>query len=68
MISKPKPNRHNGRAQVSQDRKKPASLEELKAIPKSAYGKFFEDWKNRWHICIVSEGDYFEGDNINIDK
>jgi len=45
-----------------------ASLEELKAIPKSAYGKCFEDWKNRWHKCIVSKGDYFEGDNINIDK
>jgi len=47
---------------------KTASLEELKAIPKSAYGKCFEDWKNRWHKRIVSEGDYFEGDNINIDK
>lgn len=47
---------------------KTASLEELKAIPKSAYEKCFDDWKNRWHKCIVSEGDYFEGDNINIDK
>ncbi|XP_029160318.1 protein GVQW3-like [Nylanderia fulva] len=43
---------------------KAASLEELKAIPKSAFQKCFDDWKKRWHKCIVSEGDYFEGDNI----
>ncbi|UYV61312.1 hypothetical protein LAZ67_1004317 [Cordylochernes scorpioides] len=24
----------------------------------------FEDWKNRWHKCIISHGDYFEGDKI----
>ncbi|EFN69735.1 hypothetical protein EAG_10056, partial [Camponotus floridanus] len=23
--------------------------------------KCFEDWKKRWHKCIISEGDYFEG-------
>ena len=45
-----------------------ASLEELKAIPKSAYEKFFEDWKKRWHKCIISKGDYFEGDKIDIDE
>nr|APL98288.1 putative DD34D transposase [Bactrocera tryoni] len=44
------------------------SLKELKAIPKSAYEKCFEDWKNRWHKCITSGGDYFEGDKINIDE
>ena len=47
---------------------KTASLEELKAIPKSAYQKCFEDWKKRWHKCIISEGGYFQGDNINIDE
>ncbi|KYN39235.1 hypothetical protein ALC56_06368 [Trachymyrmex septentrionalis] len=45
-----------------------ASLEELKAIPKSAFQKCFDDWKKRWHKCIVSEGDYFEGDNIILDE
>ena len=39
-------------------------LRELKDIPKSVYQKCFEDWKKRWHKCIISEGDYFEGDNI----
>lgn len=47
---------------------KTASLEELKAISKSDYEKCFEDWKKRRHKCIVSEGDYFEGDNININE
>lgn len=47
---------------------KTASLEELKAIPKSAYQKCFEDWKKRWHKCIISEGDYFERDKIDIDE
>lgn len=23
-------------------------------------------WKNRWHKCILSHGDYFERDKINI--
>ncbi|KYN16157.1 hypothetical protein ALC57_11589 [Trachymyrmex cornetzi] len=47
---------------------KAASLEELKAIPKSAFQKCFDDWKKRWHKCIVSERDYFEGDNIILDE
>jgi histone-lysine N-methyltransferase SETMAR len=47
---------------------KAASLEELRAIPKSAFQKCFDDWKKRWHKCIVSEGDYFEGDNIILDE
>ena len=47
---------------------KTALLDELKTIPKSAYQKCFEDWKKRWHKCIIFEGDYFEGDNIDIDE
>jgi len=47
---------------------KTSSLKELKAIPKSAYQKCFEDWKKRWHKCIISEGDYFEGGKIDIDE
>ena len=41
-----------------------ASLEELKAIPKSSFQKCFDDWEKRWHKCIISKGDCFEGDNI----
>jgi hypothetical protein len=45
---------------------KTASLEELKIILKSAYQQCFEDWKKRLYKCIISEGDYFEGNNIDI--
>ena len=38
------------------------------AIPKIEFEKCFEDWKKRWHKCIIFNGDYFEGDNINVDE
>lgn len=44
------------------------SLSELKAIPKEAFSGAFEEWKKRWHMCIASNGDYFEGNKINLDK
>ena len=47
---------------------KRASLKELKAIPKIEFQKCFEDWKKRWHKYIISNGDYFEGDNSNVDE
>ena len=43
---------------------KTALMEELSTIPKSAYQKCSENWKKHWYKCIISEGDYFEGDNI----
>ena len=42
--------------------------QKLLAIPKRAFQKCFEDWKKRWHKCIISEGSYFKGDKIVIDK
>jgi hypothetical protein len=47
---------------------KTTSLEEFKAMPESSYQKCFEDWKKRWHKCTISEGDYFEEDDIDIDE
>ncbi|UYV71222.1 hypothetical protein LAZ67_8002258 [Cordylochernes scorpioides] len=44
---------------------KTASKEELKKISKNDFLKCFEDWKNRWHKCIISHGDYFKGDKID---
>lgn len=41
---------------------------ELKAIPETAYQKCFAEWKKRWHMCIASNGCYFEGDKINLDE
>ncbi|KYN12812.1 hypothetical protein ALC57_14877, partial [Trachymyrmex cornetzi] len=38
------------------------SLNELKAISESGSQEIFEDWKNRWHKCVVVHGEYFKGD------
>ena len=32
------------------------------------FNNCFENWKKRWHKCIVSDGDYFEGDEIDLEK
>ena len=57
-----------GRRFTAIDDIKSASLKELKAIPKTEFAKCFEDWKKRWRKCIISNGDYFGGDNINVDE
>ncbi|KAG5323782.1 MOS1T transposase, partial [Pseudoatta argentina] len=36
---------------------KTASKEELNKITKKDFLKCFEDWKKRWHKCIISDGD-----------
>ncbi|UYV75832.1 hypothetical protein LAZ67_13001491 [Cordylochernes scorpioides] len=56
-----------GRRYATLDDIKTASKEELKKILKNDFLKCFEDWKNRWHKCIISHGDYFEGDKIGTD-
>ncbi|UYV68218.1 hypothetical protein LAZ67_5003413 [Cordylochernes scorpioides] len=55
-----------GRRYATLDEIKMASKEELKKIFKNDFLKCFEDWKNRWHKCMISHGDYFEGDKIEI--
>ncbi|UYV64925.1 hypothetical protein LAZ67_3002462 [Cordylochernes scorpioides] len=57
-----------GRRYATLDEIKTASKEELKNIFKNEFLKCFEDWKNRWHKCIISHGDYFEGDKIEISR
>ncbi|UYV83566.1 hypothetical protein LAZ67_23001490, partial [Cordylochernes scorpioides] len=54
-----------GRRYATLDEIKTASKEELKKILKNDFLKCFEDWKNRWHKCIISHGDYFEGAKID---
>ncbi|UYV65275.1 hypothetical protein LAZ67_3003775, partial [Cordylochernes scorpioides] len=53
-----------GRRYATLDEIKTASKEEPKKIFKNDFLKCFEDRKNRWHKCIISHGDYFEGDKI----
>ena len=57
-----------GRRFTAIDDIKSTSLKELKAIPKIEFEKCFEDWKKRWHKCIISNWDYFEGDNITVEE
>ncbi|UYV80725.1 hypothetical protein LAZ67_19001545 [Cordylochernes scorpioides] len=55
-----------GRRYATLDEIKTASKEELKKIFKNDFLKCLDDWKNLWHKCIISHGDYFEGDKIGI--
>jgi len=34
----------------------------LKAIPQNHFQNCFEGWTRRWHRCIASQGECFEGD------
>ena len=44
------------------------SKKALKVIPEIEFNKCFEDRKKRWHKCIISGGDHFEGDEIDLDR
>jgi hypothetical protein len=35
----------------------------LKAIPQNQFQNCFEALTRRWHRCIASQGEYFEGDH-----
>jgi hypothetical protein len=34
----------------------------LKATSQNQFQNSFEGWTSRWHRCIASQGEYFEGD------
>jgi hypothetical protein len=40
----------------------------LKAIPQNQSQNCFEGWTRRWHRCIASQGEYFEGDRSDIQQ
>ena len=40
----------------------------LKAIPQNHFQNCFEGWTRRLHQCIVSQGEYFEGDHSGIQQ
>ena len=40
----------------------------LKAIPQNQFQNCFEGWTRRWHHCIASQGEYFEGDHGGIQQ
>ena len=38
----------------------------LKAITQNYFQNCFEGWTRRWHRCIASQGEYFEGNHGGI--
>jgi hypothetical protein len=40
----------------------------LKAIPQSQFQNCFEEWTRRWHRCIASQWEYFEGNHSDIQQ
>ncbi|GFU25911.1 protein GVQW3 [Trichonephila clavipes] len=40
--------------------------DQLKAILISEFHQCYEEWKKRLQRCVVSEGSYFEGDNVEL--
>ena len=40
----------------------------LKAIPQNQFQNCFEGWTRRWHQCIASQGEYFEGHHGDIQQ
>jgi len=39
-----------------------------KAIPQNQFQNCFQMWTRRWHRCIASQGEYFEGDHGGIQQ
>jgi len=40
----------------------------VKVIPQNQLQNCFEGWTMRWHQCIASHGEYFEGDHGDIQQ
>ncbi|UYV84581.1 hypothetical protein LAZ67_X002707 [Cordylochernes scorpioides] len=63
---KAKKKKLKGRKFQSIEKIKVESKKAMKAIPKTDYQRCFADWKKRWLKFIAANGDYFEGDNLNL--
>jgi len=44
------------------------TISALKVIPQNQFQNCFEVWTRRWHRCIASQGEYFEGDHGGIQQ
>ena len=40
--------------------------DELKSIPAEAFQHCYEQWKQRLRRCVTAQGNYFEGDNLDL--
>jgi len=40
--------------------------DEMKGIPAEALQHCYEQWKQRLRRCVAAQGNYFEGDNLDL--
>jgi len=40
--------------------------DELKGIPAEAFQHCYEKWKQHLRCCVAAQGNYFEGDNLDL--
>jgi histone-lysine N-methyltransferase SETMAR len=40
----------------------------LKAVSQNQFQNYFEGWTRRWHRCIASPWEHFEGDHSDIQR
>ncbi len=48
------------------ERVQAATTKVLKALTKEDFQSCFIKWKRRWKKCIRVDGEYFEGDHIDV--
>ena len=41
---------------------------DVKATPQNQFQNCFQGWTRRWHQCLASQGEYFEGDHSDIQQ
>ena len=51
---------------VTLDNIQKSVTDELKGIPAEAFQHCYEQWKQRLRRCVAAQGDYFEGDNLDL--
>jgi len=67
LFLRPK-NHLNGRHFGTLDNIKKTVTDELKGIPAEAFQHCYGQWKQRLRRCVVAQGNYFEGDNLDLEK
>ena len=43
-----------------------SATDELKGIPAEAFQHCYEQWKQRLRRCVAAQGNYFEGENLDL--
>jgi len=51
---------------VTLDNIQKSATDELKGIPAEAFQHCYEQWKQRLRRCVAAQGNYFEGDNLDL--